>query len=296
MQPKRAESWTVGRLLDWTTNHLRSKGIESSRLEAEMLLAHALDCRRIDLYARFLDETLDSQRQRFKELIQQRLTGCPVAYLVGRREFYSLDFEVTPAVLIPRADTETLVMECLRLAKPLSAPDILDVGTGSGCIAVAVAHQNKSARVTAVDVSREALTVAVRNAERHKIQERIRFVHSDLFAELSGDEKFDLIVSNPPYVTLAEMETLSPSVRDHEPRLALEGGIDGFQVIDRLVAEARDRLKPEGRLLIEIGAAQSELARQRLTSAGYTVEKLVEDREGRPRVVVARVADGFHSA
>jgi release factor glutamine methyltransferase len=288
VQPKSAESWTVGRLLDWTAGHLRARGIESSRLEAELLLAHALGCRRIDLYARYLEDATDAHRQRFKELIQQRLAGTPVAYLVGRREFFSLDFEVTPAVLIPRADTETLVVQCLRLAKPMSEPTILDVGTGSGCIAVTVAHQHKTAHVTAVDVSPDALAVAVRNAERHKLTERIRFLQSDLFAALPDGDTFDFILSNPPYITHAEMALLQPSVRDHEPRLALDGGADGFTVLTRLITEAMSRLKPGGYLLIEIGSSQDEGARQRLATAGYEVGKTLIDGSKQPRVVVGR--------
>jgi release factor glutamine methyltransferase len=288
VQPRSAESWTVGRLLDWTAGHLRAKGVESWRLEAELLLAHALGCRRIDLYARYLEDATEVQRQRFKELIQQRLAGTPVAYLVGRREFFSLDFEVTPAVLIPRADTETLVAECLRLAKPMTEPTILDVGTGSGCIAVTVAHQHKTARVTALDVSPDALAVAARNAERHKLTDRVRYLQSDLFAALPDDETFDFILSNPPYIAYAEMALLPPSVRDHEPRLALDGGADGFTVFTRLITDAQDRLKPGGHLLVEIGASQDEGARQRLTTAGYEVGKTLLDSNKQPRVVVGR--------
>lgn len=292
MQPKSAESWTVGRLLDWTTGHLKNKGVESPRLESEVLLAHALGCRRIDLYARYLEDATEAQRQRFRELIQQRLTGQPVAYLVGRREFFSLEFEVTPAVLIPRADTETLVAECLRLAKPMTDPTVLDVGTGSGCIAVTVAQQHRTACVTAVDVSPDALAVATRNAERHKVTDRVRFVQSDLFATLPPGESFDFIVSNPPYVTRAEMALLPPSVREHEPQLALDGGDDGFDVFARLAEGAREQLKPGGYLLIEIGATQDEEARRRLAAAGYEVGKTLLDANKHPRVVVGRRAPG----
>src|SRR5262249_41043785 len=147
------QTWTVGRLLDWTTKYLEQKGSESPRLDAEVLLAYALGCKRIDLYARHTEEAPEPGRQKFRELVRQRIEGCPVAYLVGRKEFFSLEFTVNHAVLIPRPDTECVVDECLRLAKPMSAPAILDVGTGSGCLAVAVAKHHKTARVMAVDIS-----------------------------------------------------------------------------------------------------------------------------------------------
>src|SRR5579875_1165652 len=167
------QPWTIGRLLDWTTQFFRQKGFESPRLDAEVLLAHALGCKRIDLYIRHTEEATEQSRQRFRELVRQRIEGCPVAYLVGRKEFFSLEFEVHRAVLIPRPDSECLVDECLRLAKELAEPAILDMGTGSGCLAVAVAKHHPTAQLTAVDISAEALAVASRNAAKHGVAERI---------------------------------------------------------------------------------------------------------------------------
>src|SRR5580698_9045997 len=175
-----AEPWPIRRLLQWTQQFLRDKGIESARLEAEILLGHALGCKRIDLYVRSEELTTEEQRAAFRPLIEKRVEGCPVAYLVGRREFYQLAFDVTPAVLIPRPETEHLVMESLRLIKGKDAPRLLDVGTGSGCIALSIAHQNKTAAVTGVDISAEALEVARRNAARHGLG-RVRFLAGDLF-------------------------------------------------------------------------------------------------------------------
>jgi release factor glutamine methyltransferase len=163
------QPWTIGRLLDWTTKFLGQKGSESPRLDAQVLLAHALGCKRIELYTRHDELASDEARTKFRELVRKRIEGCPVAYLVGRKEFFSLEFEVGPAVLIPRPDTECVVTECLQLAKGLAEPHILDIGTGSGCLAVTAAVRHKGARVTAVDLSPKALAVAARNAAKHTV-------------------------------------------------------------------------------------------------------------------------------
>jgi release factor glutamine methyltransferase len=287
--PPVVEPWTIGRLLGWTAGFLTQKGVESPRLETEVLLAHVVGCKRIDLYGlRHGDLASDDVRQRFRDLIRRRLEGVPVAYLVGRKEFFALEFEVTPDVLIPQPDTECLVVEALRLARGLSEPHLLDVGTGSGNIAVSVAHQHKAARLMAVDVSAAALVVAERNAAKHGVAERIRFLHGDLFQPVPGDERFDLVLSNPPYIAEEEWSTLEEEVRDHEPRLALDGGPGGFAVFDRLIDQARWYLKPGGHLLVEIGSAQEEAARQRLAALpGYELGKTIADGAGRPRALHA---------
>ncbi|MHB1421776.1 MAG: peptide chain release factor N(5)-glutamine methyltransferase [Gemmataceae bacterium] len=283
------QSWTVGRLLDWTTKFLEQKGSESPRLDAEVLLAHALCCKRIELYTRHPEEAPEQGRQRFRELVRQRVEGCPVAYLVGRKEFFSLEFTINRAVLIPRPDTECVVDECLRLAKPMPAPAILDVGTGSGCLAVAVAKHHKTAQVMAVDISPEALAVASANAVKHGVAERIRFLHGDLFAPVAADERFDFILSNPPYIPHDDLAKLPPGVRDYEPPTALDGGADGFSVFDRLIAGAAAHLKPGGYLLIEIGSPQEGPARTRIGRyEGYELTKTVYDGSGHPRVLMAR--------
>jgi release factor glutamine methyltransferase len=283
------QSWTIGRLLDWTTQFLQQKGSESPRLDSEVLLAHALDCKRIDLYTRHTEEAPTQGRERFRALIRQRLEGCPVAYLVGRKEFFSLEFEVNRAVLIPRPDTECVVVECLRLAKDVAEPAILDIGTGSGCLAVAVAKHHKTAQVTAADISPEALAVASRNAVKHGVVERIRFLQSDLFAAVPAGERFDFILSNPPYIPHDDIAKLPPGVRDYEPHRALDGGPDGFAVLYRLVAEAPAHLKPGGWLLLEIGSPQENPARERIErNNGYELEKTIHDGSGHPRVLMAR--------
>jgi release factor glutamine methyltransferase len=283
------QPWTVGRLLEWTTGYLQTRGHESAKLEAQLLLAHALGCPRIALYTRYEEVPSESDRTRFRELVQSRVKGQPVAHLLGRKEFFSLEFEVGPTVLVPRPDSEWLVTECLALAKGKEAPRVLDVGTGSGCLAVAVAARHKGAVVTASDVSAEALAVARRNADKHKLAERIRFLEGDLLAPLQADERFDFILSNPPYISSTGLAQLPPEVRDHEPSLALDGGPDGFKVIDRLIAGAPAHLVPGGYLMVEIGFDQEQAARQRFEAhGGYELGKTVHDAAGHPRVMVAR--------
>jgi release factor glutamine methyltransferase len=208
---------------------------------------------------------------------------------VGVRDFYLLTFDVSPEVLIPRSDTETLVLEALKRIKPLSAPAVLDVGTGSGCIAVSIAHQKKDARVTATDVSPDALTVAKKNAAKHGVAERMTFLQGDLFGPLPPGSTFDLIVSNPPYIAQSEFATLATDVRDHEPRLALDGGPDGLAFYRRIANGVVPLLKPGGSLLLEIGYTQDEAVRGLLAERPeLEVGPTLKDVGGHPRVVTAK--------
>lgn len=286
-----ADVWTVGRLLTWTTDFLKSKGAENPRLDAEVLLAHARGCQRIELYTAFEEEPSEAVRTAFRELVGKRAKGAPVAYLVGRREFFSLMFEVTPDVLIPRPETETLVVRAIDLAKALShdVPIIADIGTGSGIIAVTVARHVKNARLTAVDISPAALEVARRNAEKHGVGERIEFVESDLFAAVPADARFDLVLSNPPYVSSSEMAELPVDVREFEPHQALDGGVNGTEVIERLVPQATERLNPGGWLLMEVGASNSARVEGNIRQqVGLELGDTLKDIAGIPRVVQAR--------
>ncbi len=287
-----SEPWTVGRLLQWTADYLKGHGSASPRLDAEVLLAEALGCRRIELYTAF-DETPDDEpRAAFRELVRRRAGGAPVAYLTGRREFYSLDFRVTPDVLIPRPETELLVVALLDLAKERSwqtPPTVADVGTGSGIVAVCAAkHLPAGCRVTAVDISAAALEVARTNVEEHGVTEQVELLRSDLFAAVDAQQRFDFIVSNPPYVTSAEIETLAPDVKDHEPHLALVAGPRGTEVIEALIPQAAERLHPGGHLLIEIGPAIHETT-MRLLESDDRLEPGVtrKDLARLPRVVQA---------
>ncbi|MFM8272468.1 MAG: peptide chain release factor N(5)-glutamine methyltransferase [Gemmata sp.] len=281
--------WTIQALLAWTTEFLKSKNIEAARHEAELLLAHVLQTTRTDLLMRYDEVPADTDRARFRELITKRVASWPVAYLIGSRGFYLLDFEVDPAVLIPRPDTETLVLEAVDRLKPLDAPAVLDLGTGSGCIAISLAHQKKDARVTAVDVSPDALSVARHNAEKHNVSGRVTFVEGDLFAPLPAGARFDMIVSNPPYIAQGEFATLSPEVRDHEPRLALDGGPDGLAFYRRIAAGAGELLKPGGSLLLEIGWTQDAAVRGLLSDRPeFDLGPTIKDMGKHPRVVTAK--------
>lgn len=278
-------TWTIKALLAWTADHFAKKGLDSPRLDAELLLAHVLACKRIDLIVRYDERPNDAQRSAFRSLVQKRLDRCPTAYLVGTREFYLLPFEVNAAVLIPRPDTETLVDVGIEFLKKRPAPAVLDLGTGSGCIAVCLAHAVKAASVTAVDVSPDAVAVAARNAKRNAVADRVRFRVGNLFAPVEPGSTFDLIVSNPPYIPPSEIETLMPEVKDHEPRVALDGGTDGLSFYRRLSAECRGWLKPGGLLAVEIGPTQDGAVRELFESTGLKGVKLVKDRAGRSRVV-----------
>ncbi len=288
-----AEEWTVRRVLDWTTAHLKQHGSETPRLDAEILLAHARTCRRIELYTRFDEPLTDAQRAVMRDLTKRRAKSEPVAYLVGHREFFSLDFRVTPDVLIPRPDTETLVVELLDAARPLESPRVLDLGTGSGCIAIAAAVNHPSARVTATDLSETALAVARENAGKHAVSDRIRFLQGDLFAPLGGDEQFDVIASNAPYIADGERDTLQNDVRRYEPHTALFAGPIGTEVLFRIIDQAAARLVSNGALILEISPEQAAAVRARIESNGaYQDIHVTKDAAGLCRVVRARKVNG----
>ncbi len=286
-----ADLWTVGRLLKWTTDYLQSHGSETARLDAEVLLAEALHCQRIELYTRFEEVPSEDARSAFREFVRRRAEGMPVAYLVGHREFYSLSFRVTPDVLIPRPETELLVLTALDLAKqtPAGHLAIADVGTGSGAIAISLAKHLPNCRVTAVDISPKALDMARENAKAHSVTDRIEFLESDLLTAVSADRTFHLIVSNPPYVTEAEYEELAPGVREFEPRTALVAGPNGTEVIGRIIAQAVDRLVPGGYLLIEFSPTICDAARV-LVEADRRFEQVavLKDLARLPRVIQAK--------
>ncbi len=287
------QPWTVGRLLTWTTDFLKKQGSESPRLDAEVLLAHARSTQRIQLYTAF-DEVVDeATRAKFRELVQKRGKGEPVAYLVGSKEFYSLPLRVTADVLIPRPETEHVVIAALDLLKSLGTKkeplQVVDVGTGSGAIAIAIARHAPQAEIAAIDISPAALAVAQGNATALKVNERLTFVESDLLAALPPHAKFDLIVSNPPYVLETEWADLEPGVRDFEPKLALVGGLSGLEITARLIEQARERLSSGGWLVLEIHAGLAGQVQQLLEGTGcFQKISVIKDLAQLPRVVQAQ--------
>lgn len=254
-------TWTIGNLLAWTRGHFEKSGIDDARLCAELLLAKALGCKRIELYARIDLVPTEPQRTAFRELVRAAAAHEPIAYLVATKEFYSLEFAVTPDVLIPRPETELLVELTLTWCKanPRETYDILDVGTGSGCIAVTLAKRQPSARVVGVDISEPALAIARANAAKHKA-ENTRFERADLL-QLEGDlasARFDVIVSNPPYIPQSDEKTLPENVRKYEPAIALFAQGDGLEMYRRMSADIVNRLTPGGLFAVEVGHDQAD--------------------------------------
>jgi len=280
---------TLAEALSAASGRLVAAGIEDARLEAEVLLRHALGSDRAALLSRLREALSPEAAARFESLLGRRLAHEPTAYIVGRREFYGLEFQLTPDVLIPRPETELLVETAVELAKPRSrirrGPVIADVGTGSGAVAVALALNVPRSSIYGVDCSPAALAVAAANAERHGVADRVMLLRGDLLAPLP--EFVDVVVANLPYVKTSDWQALPPEIRDHEPREALDGGPDGLDLIRRLLDEAPRYLRPNGAVCLEIGADQGEAAceaaRAAFPDAAIEVRK---DFAGRDRVLV----------
>ncbi len=280
-----SETWTVLRLLTWCREYFATKGIATPRLDGEVLLAHVLEVDRVGLYLRY-DQPLQAEElQRFRELVRRRATREPVAHLVGTKEFYGLSFLTDARALVPRPDTETLV-DYVLATLPEEALTIADVGVGTGCIALTLLSHRPAWRAVAVDASPDALALAAANAERLELADRVRFVPGSL---LDGvDEPLAAVVSNPPYLTTAECECPQPEVA-HDPRLALDGGPDGLDVIRLLVGEAARKLPAGGLLALEIGQGQDQAVRELIARDGrYEEAEVRPDLAGIARVVGAR--------
>jgi release factor glutamine methyltransferase len=285
------EPWTIGRLLTFTTDYLEQHGSDSPRLDAEVLLAEARGCKRIELYTAFAENADDQTRTAFRELVRRRAEGTPVAYLVGKREFFSLSFRVTPDVLIPRPETETLVVRLLDLAKGQGGGElnVLDIGTGSGIIAVSAAKHLPHAKLTAVDSSVAALAIARKNAADHTVAAQIDFLESDLLSSLPPEQKFNIVASNPPYVSQAEFAKLAPSVKNYEPEQALLAGPRGTEVIERLVPQAAQHLISGGWLLLEVSPMIESAVREIITQhGGYQLHPTLKDSAGHSRIIQAQ--------
>lgn len=278
--------WTIKGVLDWAATDFSSRGMDSPRLEAEVLLSNILGCERIRLYTDFDRPLEEAELARYREAIARRRKGVPSAHITGRREFWSIELKVSPEVLVPRPDTETLVEAALEVGPGES---VLDLCTGSGCVAIALASERPKAEFDATDISPAACEIARANADRQGLGERITVHEGDLFAAVPDGKTYATIVSNPPYVTTGEIPTLSAEVRN-EPALALDGGRDGLDIIRRILENAPRHLKPGGNLLIELDPEQARLVAGELGENALGVKgHVVKDLSGRPRVVAWRI-------
>jgi len=275
--------WTVRRVLGWTTQHFDKRGVDAPRLASELLLAHVLGLTRVRLYTD-LDRPLDkAELQAYRTLIEARVAGTPVQYLTGRREFCGRAFQVDARVLIPRPETEGLVEAVLRTLPTAGPLRLLDVATGSGCIAVTLAAERTEVTVVATDIDVGACDLARANAEAHAVGARVQVRQGDLFAAVAGEPPFDAVVSNPPYVRTAELPGLQAEVQ-REPRLALDGGPEGLTVLARVVEGAFDVLVPGGLLALEMGEEQGAAVRNLLLQRGYEAVRIEQDFERRDRM------------
>jgi len=272
---------------------LASKGVESPRLQVELLLAHLLNLPRLKLYLDLDREVPQGELGQLEALVQRRAERVPLQHLVGTVSFNGLELEVNGDVLVPRPETEILSQLAVQRLSSLkkSAPIALDFGSGSGCLAIALAVGVPGATVHAIDCSEAAIAVARRNAQRHGVADGIRFHHGDGFAALpDATAPADLLVSNPPYISTDEIATLDPEVRDHDPRLALDGGTDGLDFYRRLAAEAPAFLLPRAPVLLEFGDGQEDDLRRLFSGSGWVFEAIENDLSGRPRIIIARRA------
>jgi release factor glutamine methyltransferase len=277
---------SIRQVLAGATEELLAAGIAEARMEAVSLLAHALQVDRTFVITNLEEGLTAEQLRTFGELVTRRARREPLQYIVGHQEFFELDFEVTPDVLIPRPETEIVVEAALEVLTDSSAPVIADIGAGSGCIVISLLHRLRDARGVAVDISPRALSVAQRNAVRHKVADRLTLVESDLFSALKPQAQFSLIVSNPPYVSEPEIETLQPEVRDHEPMSALISGFDGLSHIRVLLREASSYVRPNGFLIFEIGFDQRNTVEQLIDVVTWRLIEVREDLQNIPRTIV----------
>ena len=292
-------TWTILELIRWTDERFKKEGLSTPRLDAEVLLAETLRLDRVGLYTHFDQPLHRAELSLFKKMIQRRLKREPLAYIVGRKEFWSLEFKVTPAVLIPRPETEILVAEAIKLLPARGEKQenlcILEIGTGSGAISIALARELPFASIVATDLSATALSIAEENAKQNEVQERIHFLLGDLFRPLEPGCRFDLVVTNPPYIPHDHFSSLEPEVRDYEPRIALDGGKDGLDFFRRALPKVDSFLSPGGWVLAEIGAGQDQEVR-RIAAKNSELDSFdfVADLAGIKRVFKARKRNSSH--
>ena len=283
------QRWHVLELLEWTTGYFEKHNIPNPRLDAEVLLGHLLEKSRLQLYLHFDMPVFQKNLEVFREMIKKRAARTPISYLTNRKEFMSLDFYVDERVLIPRPETEFIVETILKM-KSDSSQSILEIGTGSGVIATALAVNNPEWEIIATDICKDALAVAKLNREAHDCDERITLLQGDLFDPIKPLEstRYNWVVSNPPYIMSNAHGSLSPDVRDYEPHIALFAGKDGLSIIRTLIAEAPDYLQPDGKLIFEIGDTQKESVNALLENQSeYKKFRFIKDYSGKDRVVLA---------
>ncbi|HIX84443.1 MAG TPA: peptide chain release factor N(5)-glutamine methyltransferase [Candidatus Megamonas gallistercoris] len=283
---EKKDVWTISSLLNWTVNYFKSKNIESARLDAEVLLSHVLGQERIYLYVHFDEPMEQAELGKFREYVKKRAQHVPVAYIIGEKEFMGLPFKVTPDTLIPRPDTEILVENVLANLAEDETVQIVDIGTGSGAIILSLLANLPKARGKTVDIAVKAVEVAKENAVRLQVADRCEFLVGDLFAPLQ-DSKFDVIVSNPPYIPQKDIATLEADVRAYEPVSALTDGGDGLSYYRRLLAEGKRYLKENGFIALEIGIHQAQAVKRIALDNGWRNIKIIKDYAGIDRVVLA---------
>jgi release factor glutamine methyltransferase len=287
---KGGDSWTILRMILWSAEYLTDKGVETGRLDAEWLLSAALGVDRLQLYLQYDRPLSSEEREAFKPLLRRRASREPLQYIIGRTAFRQLELKTDPRVLIPRPETEVLVQEVLdwAAAERGSLGCVWDLGTGTGAVALSLALEGECARVVATDVSPGALSVAADNAERYDLSELVEFREGSLFEPLEEGERFDIIVSNPPYIAEREREGIQPEVRDWEPPEALFAGEDGLEVIRQLVAGAPEHLQAGGLLAFECGLGQTKNIATDLSATGaFAAVRIRPDLTGRARFVMA---------
>jgi release factor glutamine methyltransferase len=289
-------TWTVRRLLEWTPGFFAKKGVDQPRLAAELLLSHVLGVARIQLYTGYDKVVGEAQLAKFRDLVKRAGEQEPIAYLTGTAHFFSLEFSVNRDVLIPRPDTETLVenvLQTVRHQAGLEAPRVLDLCTGSGCVAAAIAANLKLAMVWGIDISEKAAAVAKKNVEQLKLSDRVSIEIGDLFEPMKtmvDARPFDLIVGNPPYISSDQIAGLDKSVREFEPMLALDGGIDGLVIHRRILAKAPEHLSAGGRVFLEIAFDQGSAAKEMASGfAAFEEVRILKDFGGRDRVLALRL-------
>ena len=283
---------TVLEIIQRSTEFLQQKGVESPRLQIEWMLAHVLQMPRLKLYLNFDRALAEPELSRLRDLVRRRAAREPLQHILGTTSFCGLEMKCSRAALIPRPETEILAEHGWKFLAALGrSTTALDLGTGTGCIAIALAKQATAATVHAVDISPEALDLARKNAEENQLSERITFHLGDGFDALPAGLKFDLIASNPPYIAAAEIATLSPEVRDFDPRLALDGGVDGLDFYRRIAHEASAWLQPGGRLMLEFGDGQAGDLEKIFSDEKWIVVEIVADYSPQPRILIARQAD-----